>query len=149
VKDLAPRLFEVVPKGIAISRNVQETLMDRRWISDIRGSLSVGVIVEFLTLWDALCSVELQPEKEDNHILSLANNGKYSAKATYESLFFDLLSLSLVREFGIRGILRNVNFSCGLWLIKDVGLLIGCKNGDSHTLTVALFVIKNLKILIT
>ena len=38
VKDLAPRLFEVVPKRIAINRNVQEALMDRRRISDIRGS---------------------------------------------------------------------------------------------------------------
>ena len=40
-------------------------------------------------------------------------------------------------------------FSCGLWLTKDVGLLIGCINRNSHTLNVALFVIKNLKILIT
>jgi hypothetical protein len=39
--------------------------------------------------------------------------------------------------------------SCGLWLTKDVGLLIGCRNEDSHTLKVVLFVIKNLKILIT
>jgi hypothetical protein len=62
---------------------------------------------------------------------------------------WDLLSLSLVTEFGIRGLLRNVNFLCGLWLTKDVGLLIGCRNEDSHTLNVALFVIKNLKILIT
>jgi CDP-diglyceride synthetase len=40
-------------------------------------------------------------------------------------------------------------FSCGLWLTKDVGLLIGCINRNYHTLNVALFVIKNLKILIT
>lgn len=84
VKDLAPRLFEVVPRRIANSRNVQEALMDRRWISDIQGSLSVGVIAEILNLWDALRSVELQPEKEDNHIFKMANNGKYSAKAAYE-----------------------------------------------------------------
>jgi hypothetical protein len=147
VKDLAPRLFEEVPKRIAFNRNVQEGLTDRRWISDIRGSLSVGVIAEFLTLW--VSSVVLQPEKEDNHIFRLATNGKYSAKAAYENLFWDLLSLSVVTEFGIRGLLRNVNFYCGLWLTKDVGLLIGCRNEDSHTLKVALFVIKNLKILIT
>jgi hypothetical protein len=131
VKDLAPRLFEVVPKHIAISKNVQEALMDKRWISDTRDSLSVGVIAEFLTLWDALSSVVLQLEKEDNHS------------------FWDLLSLSLVTEFVIRELLRNVNFSCGLWLTKGVGLLRGCRNGDSHTLNVALFVTKNLKILIT
>jgi hypothetical protein len=53
------------------------------------------------------------------------------------AFFWDLLSLSLEREFDIHGLLRNVKFSCGLWLTKDVGLLIGCRNGDSHTLTIA------------
>jgi hypothetical protein len=147
-KDLAPRLFEVVPRRIAISRNVQEALMDRRWILDIQGSLSVGVIAEFLTLWDALSSVELQPEKEDNHIFRLAMINT-QPRLPMRAFFWDLLSLSFAREFGIRGLLRNVKFSCGLWLTEDVGLLIRCRNGDFNTLTIALFVIKNLKILIT
>jgi hypothetical protein len=53
------------------------------------------------------------------------------------AFFWDLLSLSLEREFDIHGLLRNVKFSCVLWLTKDVGLLIDCRNGDSHTLTIA------------
>jgi hypothetical protein len=61
--------------------------MNRRWISNIQGGLTVGVIVEFLNLWDALRLVELQPEKEDNHFFRTANNDRYSANAAYESLF--------------------------------------------------------------
>jgi hypothetical protein len=54
IKDLAPRLVEAVQRRIANDRNLQEALVDKRWISDIRGVLTVGVIAEFLTLWDAL-----------------------------------------------------------------------------------------------
>lgn len=53
----------MVSRRIANNRNVQEALMNRGLISGIRGGLSVGVIAEFLTLWDALRLVELQPEK--------------------------------------------------------------------------------------
>jgi hypothetical protein len=87
IKDLAPRLVEVVPRRIANNRNVQEALMNRRWISNIQGGLTVGVIVEFLNLWDALRLVELQPEKEDNHFFRTANNDRYLANAACESLF--------------------------------------------------------------
>jgi hypothetical protein len=65
------------------------------------------------------------------------------------AFLWDQLSLSLVREFGSLGLLRNVNFSCGFWLLEDVGQLMGCRSEGFNTLTVALFVIKNLKILIT
>jgi hypothetical protein len=36
IKNLAPRLVEVVPRRIANNRNVQEALMDRKWICDIQ-----------------------------------------------------------------------------------------------------------------
>jgi hypothetical protein len=36
-----------------------EALMERRWIFDIQGALTVGVIVDFLRLWDILLSVVL------------------------------------------------------------------------------------------
>jgi hypothetical protein len=51
-------------------------------------------------------------------------------------------NLSLVREFGSLGLLQNVNFSCGLWLLEDVGQMIDCKSGGFNTLTVALYVNK-------
>ena len=48
-------------------------------MSDIRGALSVGAIVDYLHLWNLLLTAELRPNVEDKHIFRLAANGKYSA----------------------------------------------------------------------
>jgi hypothetical protein len=61
--------------------------LTRRWVSGIKGALSVGVLIEYLQLWDLLSEVELQPETEDKHIFSIAPHGIYSAKSAYECLF--------------------------------------------------------------
>ena len=61
--------------------------MDMRWIADIRGALTVGVLADYFTLWDTLSTIQLHPEREDKHIFRFAQDGKYSTKAAYESLF--------------------------------------------------------------
>ena len=58
-----------------------------RWISDIRGALSVQVMIEYLHLWELLSNVELQPEVEDIHIWKFTTSGVYSTKSAYEALF--------------------------------------------------------------
>jgi hypothetical protein len=62
VSDLAPRLFEIIPKRIVNNRSVLEALTNRKWISDIKGALSGRAIVDYLQLWDLLSEVVLQPE---------------------------------------------------------------------------------------
>ena len=84
MNDLAPRLFAIAPKRIAINRTVLEALTNRKWISDIKGPLSVGDIVDYLQLWGLPSEVVLRPDVEDKHIFSLARDDKYSAKTTYE-----------------------------------------------------------------
>jgi hypothetical protein len=37
ISDIAPRLFQTIPRRIAKRRTVQETLLNRKWISDIKG----------------------------------------------------------------------------------------------------------------
>jgi hypothetical protein len=83
VCSLAPRLFAIIPKRIANRRTVLEALSNRKWISDIKGALSVGVLVDYLNLWELLSEIVLQPEVEDKHIFSIAADGKYSAKSAY------------------------------------------------------------------
>jgi hypothetical protein len=61
VCSLAPRLFAIIPKRIANRRTVLEALSNRKWISDIKGALSVGVIVEYSNLWELLSEIVLQP----------------------------------------------------------------------------------------
>jgi hypothetical protein len=52
VSNLAPRLFAIIPKRIANKRTVLEALTNRKWVSDIKGALSVGAFVDYLNLWE-------------------------------------------------------------------------------------------------
>jgi hypothetical protein len=80
VSDIAPRLFSIIPKRIINRRTVQQALLNRRWIADIKGALTVGAIVDYLqNLWNILTNFVLQPNTEDRHIFSLSSNGSYSA----------------------------------------------------------------------
>jgi hypothetical protein len=60
ISDIVPRLFQTIPRRIAKWRTVQEALLNRRWISDIKGALTVEVLVEYIQLWDILSDVVLQ-----------------------------------------------------------------------------------------
>jgi hypothetical protein len=59
--DLAPRSYEAVPRKIASKRTMAEALTNGVWISDIRGVLAVGAVIEYLHLYDLLADVELHP----------------------------------------------------------------------------------------
>jgi hypothetical protein len=49
--------------------------------------LSVGVLIDYLHIWDLLSDFELQPSIDDKHLFSLASNRKYSAKFAYKGFF--------------------------------------------------------------
>jgi hypothetical protein len=61
IVDLAPRLLATIPKRIVNNRTVNEALANRKWIADIKGALSVGVLIDYLQLWEMLSAIELQP----------------------------------------------------------------------------------------
>jgi hypothetical protein len=71
IPDIAPTLFESIPKRIVNRRTVQKALINRKWIWDIIGALPVEALVNYLHLWDLISNVELQPGIEDKHIFSL------------------------------------------------------------------------------
>jgi hypothetical protein len=87
VSDIAPRLLLTVPKRIVSKRTVREALTNRRWVSDIKGALTWGALVDYLHLWNAITDVVLQPNSEDKHIFSIASNGQYSASSAYKGFF--------------------------------------------------------------
>jgi hypothetical protein len=47
---IAPSLFSIIPKRAAKSRTVHEALLNNRWIYDIRGGLTVGVLADYFKL---------------------------------------------------------------------------------------------------
>ena len=71
---MVPHLFEAISSR-AKRRTVHEAMTDRRWVSDIRGALTVNVLIEYLGLWDLLLDVELQPELEDSHTWRFSASG--------------------------------------------------------------------------
>jgi len=67
VEHTLPNLFGTVTAR-GRGRTVADALHNRKWISDIRGALTVDVIFDYLQLWDFLENFELQPAVEDTHI---------------------------------------------------------------------------------
>jgi hypothetical protein len=92
IADLAPRLLATITKRIANNRTVSEALTNRKWIADVKGALSVGVLIDYLQLWEMLSAIELQSGIEDKHIFSIAPDGMYSAKSAYNGLFMGSVS---------------------------------------------------------
>ncbi|AQK89935.1 receptor-like kinase4 [Zea mays] len=87
IKDLALSLYNFIPKRIVNSRTIYEAITDRKWISDIKGPLTVGVLTDYLQLWNMTSAWQLQPEVKDKHVFSIAPTGIYSAKTAYEGFF--------------------------------------------------------------
>jgi hypothetical protein len=87
--NVAPRLAAAVLKKTVGNCTVLEALTDNRWISNIHGATTVGVIAEYLILWDILSTVELQMGVSDIHFWRLTANKQNSIKAAYEGFFLD------------------------------------------------------------
>lgn len=74
---LVSNLFGVI-SGRAKKRTVAD-MLERQWVADIRGALTVDVLAEYLAVWDLRSQLVLQPEVDDNHIWCFSDSGKYSA----------------------------------------------------------------------
>ena len=55
--------------------------------ADIKGAHTVGVMVDYLLIWDILSDFSLQPDVEDSHIWRFSLDGQYSAKTAYKGFF--------------------------------------------------------------
>lgn len=64
----ALRLMVVIPARKRWKRTVHEVLTNHVCVSDIQWDLPVGVLVDFLQLWDILANFQLQPDIDDRHI---------------------------------------------------------------------------------
>jgi len=120
LKQTLPHLYSAVAVR-ARKRTVFDAITDGSWISDIRGALSVQVLIEYIHLWELLSDVELQPEVEDLHIWKFTASGFYSTKSAYEALFIGATQFDPWREFGKAGLRGNVSSFCGLLPIIDAG----------------------------
>lgn len=51
LKSLALALHSLVLARVSRKRIVAEAITDRRWISDIRGTLGVEAVLQYLRIW--------------------------------------------------------------------------------------------------
>jgi hypothetical protein len=87
VQEIGPHVYALISKRVVERRSVLEALINAKWIEDIRGSVSLEALMDYLILWDIISEVELQVGVQDTHIWKLSNSGQYTAKSTYDALF--------------------------------------------------------------
>ncbi|WVZ76358.1 hypothetical protein U9M48_024338 [Paspalum notatum var. saurae] len=97
--ELAPNLVLAISKRARKQRTVFQALTNRRWVKDIRGALTVQVLVEYVKVWEMVDDVILQPGVPDNFRWRFTQSGQYSC------------NLDLGRGFGRVGPLSGVNSS--------------------------------------
>lgn len=83
--ELAPNLVKTVPKRIANRRTVVQALTVQ--VHDIKGALTVQVLVEYLQIWEMADVVVLRQNVADQYKWELMQHGSYSSKSAYEAFF--------------------------------------------------------------
>jgi hypothetical protein len=145
IEDIAPRLLAAVPKRIRNSRTVLEALTDRKWLTDIKGALTVGVFADLLDVWDELQSIQLHPDREGKHIFRFATDGIYSAKAAYNGLFIRSTMAKYWELIWKTWSPPKCKFFYGLLILEDAGQQIVCRREDLAILTNVSCVTKSKK----
>jgi hypothetical protein len=82
---MAPTLFKLIPKRVVQNQTVAEALTNRAWIQQIRGGISMLVIVDYLQVWNATQRVVLN-NNPDPVIWRWALDGKFSVRSAYGAL---------------------------------------------------------------
>jgi hypothetical protein len=94
IQELAPNLFKTIPKRIIKHHTMSQALLNRGWVADIEGALTIHVLSEYLMMWDLLDGWHLQQGVADQYLWNLSENGSYSTKLTYEVFFVGTIQFS-------------------------------------------------------
>jgi hypothetical protein len=65
IAEIAPNLVKSVHKQTAKRRTVAQALLNGKWVEDIKGALTVQVLVEYLQIWDLVDGLTLQQDVPD------------------------------------------------------------------------------------
>ena len=86
INDIAPLVVARVRPQVRNKRSLLDALNSHDWASDIVGALCTEGLTQFITLWEILMDVQLDPEAEDKPIWAWNNNGTYTASSAYKML---------------------------------------------------------------
>ncbi|CAN6316435.1 unnamed protein product [Urochloa humidicola] len=85
ISQLAPGLFDCVPKRTKNTRTVAQALTDRRWTRDFRGGLSIPLLLEYIELSHRLALVQLT-DTPDLFRWRWTADGIYSSASAYKKM---------------------------------------------------------------
>jgi hypothetical protein len=85
-REIAPALFDCIPKRRRKIRTVAQGLQGNSWARDIHGILGVHEIGQYLQLWMAIAHTTLTTEP-DRLVWKWTDSGSYTAKSCYLALF--------------------------------------------------------------
>jgi hypothetical protein len=66
---------------------VVEAMSIRKWVSDIKGALTVQVLEEYIMIFDQVEGTSLQHGIPDTSRWKLTQSGDYSSKSSYRAFF--------------------------------------------------------------
>jgi hypothetical protein len=66
---------------------VETALQNHAWVSDIQGSLTIDIIVDYIQVWELINEPQLLPKVVDAHRWRLDSTRQYSSKLAYDNLF--------------------------------------------------------------
>jgi len=83
----APNLIKLIPNRTLNQRTVAQALTNRSWVADIRGALTVQVLIEYLQLWELVDDLALQHDTPGQHRWRLIESSSYTSKSAYTFFF--------------------------------------------------------------
>ncbi|WVZ55719.1 hypothetical protein U9M48_006344 [Paspalum notatum var. saurae] len=87
VAELAPNLALAIPKKVRKRCSVSQALSNHRWVTDIRGALTVSVLIDYLRIWELVDGIMLQPGVPDQFRWRFFHSGQYSCRSAYQAFF--------------------------------------------------------------
>jgi hypothetical protein len=137
---LVPHLFGAIT-GREKERTVFDAVTDMRWVSDIRGALTVDVLAEYLGVRDRCYNLRYRT-RTFGASLPLENIQQNLHMRPCSS---DPLNSILGTEYGKPRPQASAIFLCGWLHMTDAGQLIGWLGKDCLILQNVLYVIRRMK----
>jgi len=101
--DVAPCLCDAVGSRIQKQRTVAQALQGDRWVRDIKGALTVQVIIEYLRVWDMTREIQLVVDREDRICWKWSADKVFSTSSAYSSFFIgQLLTQNCAKHTRVR-----------------------------------------------
>ena len=75
-----------------------QALLNGKWVEDIKGALTVQILVEYLQIWDLVDGLTLQQDVPDQFRWKFTQSGLYSSKLAYAAFFFGTIKFGSWRR---------------------------------------------------